>query len=224
MASEHRARVIAGAIVVATALVIGLGVSYLARGESPQVDPGPPYGIAAADATRLTGEKSEAWAAEATRLSEASRRTPAPKDWSIATALSLTPHPPPEWPEGLFEHPNPFGGFIFTNEWQGTHEGERVKISAGTSQKDSSESWIVVGTFTIDKLRTTGNSGVYQYPRNEGALRITSVEGTRVNFVSEQGTGGVFDFATRQFVGPSAPTPTGTPPVSMTPNRTLTAP
>ena len=106
---------------------------------------------------------------------------------------------------GILDTPqSPFGPeqYIFENQWQDTRDDELVHAYAGARYDDPSRGVLVIRAQPWPHDGEDDDFGTvdeYLAPAGVGSLRLTSVDGDELSFVSADDETGTFDLVTREY-------------------------
>ena len=129
-----------------------------------------------------------------------------------------------QYPTGIFEEG--LGdysklGFNMLNGWRGQINGYTARVLAGALVSNPQQG-IVLASWD---LSGAPNAGVYDTPRQAGAVRITAEQNYRLTLQAEDGSIFYFDVAGQAFTASATVVvPTVTPRATYTPAMPLTAP
>jgi hypothetical protein len=174
------------ASVVATAVTTVVLATVVARagGQHPQRDD-VYLGIPAAEATKLTGEKSRLWAEARQRHIDA-LNSPIPTSSNPNHTRKPTPIPS-RVKAGFSPRVNSFGGFVFLNSWTGPVNGGVVEIYAGYKAGEPEK-----GALLFRDMDEFGNPRENDHSvklPQSGALRIVSLgRATSIGAVAPDGS------------------------------------
>lgn len=136
--------------------------------------------------------------------------------FDVGMRAFVKPEPLPVWPSGIFEFGaapfpagQPFPGKLYDveNVWQGTMNGEYVRVFAISSLLAPSHGGVIVQRVPLslwpDSSSPEGLQGVHVAPGNPGGLRITAEDRGRLTLTSASGDPFTFDLQSDELV-PSA--------------------
>jgi len=123
------------------------------------------------------------------------RRAPKPSDTRAPRpAQSSTPG----WEKGIVDDDeSPSSDYAIRNRWVGTVHGSDVVVFAGASASDASQGLVVVQQLAGDG--SASDPQAFVTPTKAGPVHVTTVHGSRVTLVADDGTTFTFDAATLRF-------------------------
>jgi len=185
-------------------MATGLLFARVTLGGTPADDSGP---VGDLDRTFLPPEKEAILDMQETERAEALQRPPATSSNPLGVPRPVETLPPIT--PGIIDKPEPRTSMLFVNRWLGYIGDQAVVVYAGSRRYDHTQGLVYVERLNRD--RTPISTNRYETSAKAGPLEVVSVEGARVELLTENGEAYVFDLETNQLIEPTGTPPPATP-------------